>query len=97
MSAPLSVAVLLELYYYSSRAGCCKFDATVLYGILLVFVLARNKLYPMFGSVTTVSHLFWNSVTVQQPSCNNLLAAVSALQLSTGIKKTEISAALSVS
>eukprot|EP00964_Phaeocystis_antarctica_P055052 scaffold32372_cov27-Phaeocystis_antarctica.AAC.1 len=30
MSAPLSVPVLLELYYYSSRAGCCNFDATVL-------------------------------------------------------------------
>jgi len=46
MSAPLSVPVLLELYYYSSRAGCCNFDATVLSGILLVFVLARNKVYP---------------------------------------------------
>ena len=32
-----------------------------------------------FGSVTTASYLLWNSVTVSTPSCNNLLAAVSAL------------------
>ena len=42
---PLSVPVSARVIYYSSRAGCCNCDATVLSQILLVFVLARNKVY----------------------------------------------------